>query len=65
MRLVGQVRLVHVDQHYLRAETIAAANAKPIEAQGQARVSASSSASTTGVTRAWRARKDSYGERSR
>lgn len=30
-----RARLVHVDQYYLRAETIAAANAKLIEAQGR------------------------------
>ncbi|MFJ1900516.1 Tn3 family transposase [Streptomyces sp. NPDC088115] len=30
-----RARLVHVDQYYLRADTIAAANAKLIEAQGQ------------------------------
>ncbi|MFI0715520.1 Tn3 family transposase [Streptomyces inhibens] len=32
---LSRARLVHVDQHYLRADTIAAANAKLIEAQGR------------------------------
>ncbi|GAA4233053.1 TnpA family transposase [Streptosporangium album] len=32
---LSRARLVHVDQYYLRADTIAAANAKLIEAQGR------------------------------